>query len=70
MIDSLAASDPPVNVTAEQMTLEVLESNTVSATIVQAAGGPTAEEITAAASQPAFLTSMTKELNKTVAFDL
>ena len=68
VIDSLAASDPPVNVTAEQMTLEVLESSIVSVIIVQAAGGPTAEQITAAASQPAFLTSMTKELNETVAF--
>jgi len=51
-----------VTVTAEQMTLEDLGSNKVRVTIVQAEGGPTAENITAAAEQPVFLTRMAVEL--------
>ena len=70
MISSFAAGSPPVTVTAEQMTLEDLGSSKVGVTIVQATGGPTAEDITAAAEQPTFLTSMGEELGEVVKFDV
>ena len=49
-------------VSAEQMTLEDLGDDKVQATIVQAEGGPAAEDITAAAEQLAFLTNMAEKL--------
>ena len=57
-IKSFANGDPPVTVTAEQMALEDLGDSTVRVTIVQAEGGPTAQDITAAATLPAFLAIM------------
>ncbi|EOD21376.1 hypothetical protein EMIHUDRAFT_241277 [Emiliania huxleyi CCMP1516] len=71
VISSFAATDPPVTVTAEQMTLEDLGDSKVRVTIVQAEGGPTVEDLTAAAEQPAFLTRMAVELEVAeVSFDL
>jgi len=71
VISSFAATDPPVTVTAEQMTLEDLGDSRVRVTIVQAEGGPTVEDITAAAEQPAFLTRIAVELEVAeVSFDL
>ncbi|EOD36073.1 hypothetical protein EMIHUDRAFT_226937 [Emiliania huxleyi CCMP1516] len=62
LIDSFATCDPPVIVSAEHMTLEDLGDDKVQATIVQAEGGPAAEDITAAAEQLAFLTRMAEQL--------
>ena len=70
LIDSFATCDPPVIVSAEQMTLEDLGDDKVQATIVQAEGGPAAEDITAAAEQLAFLTRMAEQLGvANVGFD-
>jgi len=70
VIDSLAAADPSVLVSAEQVTLGILGDSKVRVTIVQAEDGPAAEDITAAAKQPTFLTSMATELGETVSFDV
>ena len=70
VIKSFADGSPPVTVTAEQMTLEDLGSSKVGVTIVQATGGPTAEDITAAAEQPTVRPSMGEELGEVVEFDV
>ncbi|EOD15411.1 hypothetical protein EMIHUDRAFT_211614 [Emiliania huxleyi CCMP1516] len=64
LIASFAGSG--ANITAEQITLEDLGDNTVLVTIVQAAVGPSADDITASALQPSFLASMSEELGTTV----
>ena len=69
MIESLSGGDPPLTVTPDQTTLEDLGDGKVRVIIVQAAGGPTVEDITAAAEQPTFLTSMAEQLDDTVDFD-
>jgi len=62
-----------VGVMAEQVTAEVLATgisgSIVQVTIVEAAGGPTAEDITAAAVQPTFVESMAEELGMLVEFE-
>ena len=68
-IKSFANGEPPVTVTAEQMALEDLGDSTVRVTIVQAEGGPTAQDITAAATLPAFLASMAEELGAPVGME-